>query len=119
MRLLILCACLCISAPVSAQSLRLATTAYALSAAADKATTLNCTLRVGCGEATPGYAWLNRKSPALQMAVSTSVDVASVLAWNRIVGRNHPKLAAVGLFGMAVLRGSVAARNYQRVHRAY
>ena len=111
---------LLIASTAHAQSMRFAVATYAAAVAADKATTLNCTLRPGCGESLPGYAWLDRKGgPRLQMAVSTSVDIASVWAWQKVVGKNHPKIAKAGLFGMAAIRGFVAARNYQRVHRSY
>lgn len=120
LRSLLAVALLAITIPVQAQSLKIPTAAYAAAIAADKATTLNCTLRVGCSEAMPGYAWLDRKGgPAAQMAVSTTIDVASVIVWRKLVGPKHPRIAAAGLYGMAAIRGFVAARNYSRVSRSY
>ena len=100
--------------------LKLPTTVYLVAITADKATTLNCTLRPGCWEDNPMYRWADKSGGApLQMAVSTGVDLVSIWAWNKTVGRKHPKLAAFGLYSMAAIRATVAARNYARVRRSY
>lgn len=123
MRALLLTVALLLPVTATAQEstrLKLPTTVYLVAITADKATTLNCTLRPGCWEDNPMYRWADKSGgPLLQMTVSTGVDLVSIWAWNKTVGRKHPKLAALGLYSMAAIRATVAARNYARVRRSY
>jgi len=49
--------------------------------------------------------------PATMVAVGAAIDVVGVTLWNHYVGRNHPKLAAVGLYVAAAGRIAMAANN--------
>jgi hypothetical protein len=64
-------------------------------------------------EADPLYAWTNRHSGPYVVA-STGVDLLTALFARRL-GRQHPRLAVVGLYTLSALRFTAAAQNLHRV----
>jgi len=68
-------------------------------------------LQRGARETNPMLSGL-QSQPALMIATGAAIDVASLWAWNRYVGKKHPRLAAVGLYTAAALRVWVASRNH-------
>jgi hypothetical protein len=95
-------------------SLRRATAVYAIAGALDVASTAAFVLRGG-HEGNPLLAPMQDK-PALMLTVGVATSVTGVWAWNRFVGRKHPKIAAIGLYAAAGVHAFLAARNYQK-HR--
>jgi hypothetical protein len=63
-------------------------------------------------EADPLYAWTSRHS-GRYVAVSTGVDVLTALFARRL-GRQHPRLAGVGLYTLSALRLTAAIQNLHR-----
>lgn len=49
--------------------------------------------------------------PAATVALGAAIDVVGVVAWQRFVGRRHPKLAASGLFVASAFRFYLASHN--------
>lgn len=59
-------------------------------------------------------------SPAHVVWLGAAIDVGGISAWNLGVGRNHPKIAASGLWVMTAFRACLAVhnmRNERRVER--
>lgn len=42
--------------------------------------------------------------PALMISAGAAMDVGALMIWKRYVGRNHPKLAAAGLYAVTGVR---------------
>jgi hypothetical protein len=100
---------------VSAQSLRVPTTVFALSSMADWSSTY-VGLSNGTGEQNP-LLWFTESRPLPTVLVGASMDVAAVWAWNRYVGRSHPKLARIGLYVAAGFRFWLTYRNVSSLQR--
>ena len=58
------------------------------------------------------------KSPGPMVAAGAAMDVGGVTAWNLFVGRNHPRMAATGLWAMAIFRSYLAIHNLHNEQRA-
>ncbi len=93
-------------------SLRRATMVYAIAGSLDVASTAAFVLRGG-HEGNPLLAPL-QKEPAAMLAVGVATSVTSVWAWNRLVGRKHPKIAKVGLYAASAAHVFLAANNYRK-----
>jgi hypothetical protein len=93
-----------------ATSLRLPTAMYLASASADVATTVYCQ-SAGCREDNPMVNWLEPRGTTIMLVAGESADLAGLWAWNRFIGRKHPKLAAIGLYAASGVRFAIAARN--------
>ena len=91
-------------------SLKIPTIVYASVAGADITTSLLCR-PPGCHESNPLIAWMEPQGQATMHITAAAMDAAGVWAWNRYVGRRHPKLAKVGLYVVAAVRVGVAVRN--------
>jgi len=91
-------------------SLKVPTVVFMTAAAADWATTY----RVGSAgvESNPLLHW-TEPNQELLITVAVATDLAGLYAWNRLVGRKHPKIAAVGLYAMSGMRFWLAYRNYK------
>jgi hypothetical protein len=120
MKAVLVVACLLISVSTVAAddppSLRRAITVYAFAAAADKATTVyGLHVCATCVESNPLYSWSG--NDATTIAVSTAVDIASIWAWQRFVGRKYPRLATIGLYGWSGVRVGLAVHNVRLAQR--
>ena len=92
------------------ESLRTATAVFAVAFTADMITTAAFVARGG-HEKNPMLAPL-QDEPVLMLTVAAATATAGVWAWNRYVGRKHPKIAKVGLYAAAGVEFFVAARNW-------
>jgi hypothetical protein len=102
-----------------APSLRRATIAASVAAAADWASTYHAL------SSQPDH--LRERNPFLRpfqaqpgpmVVLGAAMDVGGLAAWNLTVGRTHPKLATVGLYAMAGLRTYWAVRNLRNAQIA-
>lgn len=111
------------AASASAQSLKVPTAVFAGAAAADWTSTYRNLRGVDGREANPTIAVCHGSErhgtcgPLTTVVLGAAIDAAGVVAWNRIVGRRHPKLAAVGLYAASAFRGYLAYRN--TTHRPF
>jgi hypothetical protein len=96
-------------------SLRGPTVVFALAATADWLSTRRM-LAAGGYERNPGLAALDHK-PALLIAAGATADVLGVWAWNRFVGRKHPKIAKAGLYLAAGFRLFLTVHNLRLAAR--
>lgn len=90
-------------------SLKLPTSIFAVSAAADWVSTARL-LSSGGVENNPLLRPSQDHHTAL-LAVGIASDVVGVWAWHRWVGRKHPKIARAGLYMAAGFRLFLAVRN--------
>lgn len=93
------------------------TIAASIASAADWATTYHALKHYHLREANPLLRPLER-TPGKMVAMGAAIDVASFSAWNVTLGRNHPKVAAAGLWGVAAFRGYLAWHNLRNTRRA-
>jgi len=114
--LLLVCA---VPAAAAAQetSLRLPTFAASAAAAADWASTYHALKFYKVREVNPLLRPLD-SSPGSMVTLGGLIDVAGFSAWNLTVGRKHPRLAATGLWGMAIFRTYLAIHNVRNAQRA-
>lgn len=99
---------------VSAPSLKWPTIVYSSAVAFDYSTTYRG-LQLGATERNPILRPLQNRPVAL-VATGAALDAAGVWAWNRYVGRKHPKLAVLGLYAMSAARIWMASHNWQTIH---
>ena len=125
-----LCACVCVcllSGTVSAQEpapfgaaassrLKLPTIVAGAAASADWITTYHALKNYQVREMNPLLQPF--KSPGPMVAAGAAMDVGGVTAWNLFVGRNHPRMAATGLWAMAIFRSYLAIHNLHNEQRA-
>jgi hypothetical protein len=122
MRTSLLAACLVLACavPAFAQSaehpLRIPTLVFVSSAAADWATTYTALSRGGYQERNPLWA-AGGNRPGPTVAMGAAFDVIGVVAWNRLVGRRHPRWAAVGLYSAATFRLWCVGHNLKTLNR--
>lgn len=98
--------------PQNPPSLKVPTFVFAGAAAADWTTTY-VSARRGNRERNPLLSGLSRHPVAL-VITGAAIDVGSVWAWNRYVGKRHRKIATIGLYIASGFRVWLAARNMQR-----
>ena len=103
--------------PPTPRSLKAPTIAASLASAADWATTYHALKNYHVSEVNPLLRPLER-TPGRMVATGALIDVASFSAWNMTLGKNHPKIAAAGLWGMAAFRGYLAFHNLQNTRKA-
>jgi|SRR6185436_14980737 len=96
------------SMPAQAQDT--ATKVFAVTAFADWATTATFLSRGQAVEGNVLLQWTDNQ-PALTVAAGAAMDVASVYAWNRWVGRRHRKLATIGLYAASAYRVWLVSRG--------
>lgn len=58
------------------------------------------------------------KTPGPMVAAGAAMDIGGVTAWNLLVGRNHPRMAATGLWTMAIFRSYLAIHNLHNEQHA-
>jgi hypothetical protein len=98
-------------------SLKLPTTMFATAAAADWATTYHGLKHYRLREANPLLRPFDR-TPAKMVLLGAAIDVGSVAAWHYAVGRDHPRLAAAGLWTMTAFRAYLAVHNIRNQQKA-
>lgn len=121
MKYLLFSLSLLIAVPVSAQSLTppkqplltVATIAFFTSAQTDAAMTYRCQTAHTCIEGSPLYA---NMSPATSVVSSIAIDTAAAIVLSKVVGKHHPKIAAVILFTLASTRIDGAIRGWNMPH---
>jgi hypothetical protein len=97
-------------------SLKWPTIVYASSLAADYATTAQLMHYGGIQvEKNPLSQWTGH--PVGVIAAGVAADTATVLLWNKYVGRKHPKVAKIGLYVASGVRFYLAARNAKHFER--
>ncbi|HEV3215899.1 MAG TPA: hypothetical protein VGZ27_09265 [Vicinamibacterales bacterium] len=106
----IVLALLTLAPSASGQSLRVPTIVFAAAAAADWATTATFLSRGASTETDPLLKPFHNR-PADTVAAGAVLDVASVYAWNRFIGRHHPKIAIAGLYAAMGFRVFLASKN--------
>lgn len=100
MRAFIIACALCCAVPAHAQSLKTATYHF---------------LDVKAATETNPLLGPMHNQPGATVALGAALDVVTVWAWNRYVGRTHPRIAAWGLLGMSAYRFDLARRGVQVV----
>ena len=109
---------LLLAVDASAQSLKPATFTFTAAAAADLATTYRNLAGPNGGVEYNPMLRFTRNTPVQTVLVGAAYDVAGIWAWNRFVGRRHPKVARAGLYAAAGFRVFLAVSNTQRFRRA-
>lgn len=97
--------------------LKLPTTLFAAAAAADWATTYHGLKYYRLRETNPLLRSLDH-SPGKMVLLGSAIDAGAVAAWHYGVGRNHPRLAAAGLWGMTAFRAYLAFHNLRNQQKA-
>ena len=97
--------------------LKLPTTMFAAAAAADWATTYHGLKHYRLRETNPLLRPLDG-SPAKMVLIGGAIDIGAATAWHYGVGRNHPRLAAAGLWGMTAFRAFLAVHNIRNQQKA-
>lgn len=116
--LLLVCAVPAAAAAQEQESgLRLPTFVASAAAAADWASTYHALKHYKVREMNPLLRPLD-SSPGSMVTLGGLIDVAGFSAWNLTVGRKHPRLAAAGLWGMAIFRAYLAIHNVRNAQRA-
>ena len=114
--LLMLCVCPAIAAAQDG-SLRLPTLAASAASAADWASTYHALKYYKVREVNPLLRPFER-SPGSLVTMGAMIDAGAFSAWNLTVGRRSPKVAAAGLWGMAVFRTYIAIHNMRNTRKA-
>jgi hypothetical protein len=105
------------SAQERERGLKLPTTMFAAAAAADWATTYHGLKHFRLRETNPLLRPFD-ETPAKMVLIGCAIDVGAVAAWHYGVGRNHPRLAAAGLWGMTAFRAYLAIHNFRNQQKA-
>jgi hypothetical protein len=95
----------------SAHPLRVPTVVFSAAAAADWVSTYRLQQRGG-HEQNRMYSWADGR-PEVIVTIGAASDVLGVWAWNRYVGRRHPRIARIGLYGASTFRIWLALHNSQ------
>lgn len=98
-------------------SLQAPTIAASIGSAADWATTYHALSNYRVREVNPLLRGMDR-NPGRMISVGSAIDAAGISAWNLTMGKKHPKVAAAGLWGMAVFRGYLAIHNLRNTRKA-
>lgn len=106
-----------IAAPVSAQSLKLPSTVFLASAAADWSSTAYCFTKPGCTERNPLLNWAKPLGAPTMISIGAAADLGSLYLVHRFVSPKHPKWARAGLYAMSAVRVAVAVSNVRDVRR--
>ena len=98
-------------------SLTVPTYAASVASAADWATTYHALKNYKLREMNPLLSSLE-SSPGSLVTMGAVIDAGAFSAWNLTVGRNSPKVAAAGLWGMAAFRAYLAIHNLRNTRKA-
>jgi hypothetical protein len=97
--------------------LKLPTAMFAAAAAADWATTYHGLKHYRLREANPVLRPFD-DTPGKMVLIGGAIDVGAVAAWHYAVGRNHPRMAAAGLWTMTAFRAFLAVHNIRNQQKA-
>ena len=98
-------------------SLKIPTLAASAASAADWASTYHALKYYKVREVNPLLGPF-QSSPGSLVTMGAMIDAGAFSAWNLTVGRRNPKVAAAGLWGMAVFRTYLAIHNLRNERRA-
>jgi hypothetical protein len=98
-------------------SLTLPTYAASIASAADWASTYHALKYYRVREVNPLLSPFE-SSPGSLVTMGALIDVGAFSAWNLTVGRKSPKVAAAGLWGMAIFRSYLAIHNLRNTRKA-
>lgn len=98
-------------------SLKIPTLAASAASAADWASTYHALKYYKVREVNPLLSPF-QSSPGSLVTMGALMDAGAFSAWNLTVGRRSPKVAAAGLWGMAVFRTYLAIHNLRNERRA-
>jgi len=98
-------------------SLKLPTYAASIASAADWASTYHALKYYRVREVNPLLSPFE-SSPGSLVTMGALIDVGAFSAWNLTVGRKSPKVAAAGLWGMAIFRSYLAIHNLRNTRKA-
>jgi hypothetical protein len=99
------------------QRLKLPTMAFGAAAMADWATTYHALKYYQVREMNPVLRPLDHE-PFKMVGLGAAIDVGLASSWNLVVGRNHPRVAAAGLWAMTAFRAYLAYHNMQNIKRS-
>jgi hypothetical protein len=99
------------------QALKLPTMMFGAAALSDWMTTYHALKHYHVREANPILRPFDDQ-PAKMVALGAAIDVGLAAGWNYSVGRDHPRLAAAGLWAMTAFRAYLALHNMQNVKRS-
>jgi hypothetical protein len=102
---------------VTPSSLKLPTYAASIASAADWASTYHALKYYNVREVNPLLSPFE-SSPGSLVTMGAMIDVGAFSAWNLTVGRKSPKVAAAGLWGMAIFRSYLAIHNLRNTRKA-
>jgi hypothetical protein len=105
------------AAQESSGSLKIPTYAASVASAADWASTYHALKYYKVREVNPLLSPF-QSSPGSLVTMGALIDVGAYSAWNLTVGRRSPKIAAAGLWGMAVFRSYLAIHNLRNTRKA-
>lgn len=98
-------------------SLRLPITVFGAAAMADWATTYHALKNYQVREQNPLLRPLDHQ-PGKMIALGAAIDAGTVFGWHYAVGRNHPRLAAAGLWAATAFRTYLAIHNIRNERRS-
>jgi hypothetical protein len=98
-------------------SLKIPTFAAGAASAADWASTYHALKYYKVREVNPLLSPF-QSSPGSLVTMGAMIDAGAFSAWNLTVGRRSPKVAAAGLWGMAIFRSYLAIHNLRNIRRA-
>lgn len=90
---------------------------FAVAAGADWATTYHGLKHYRLREVNPLLRPFDR-TPGKMVLIGGAIDLGSVAAWHYGVGRNHPRLAAAGLWTMTAVRAYLVFHNLRNQQKA-
>lgn len=110
---------LALTPPLEAKvSLERATITFASAALADAISTYRFLSAGTLTETNPLLMKLGKQQPLRTVGAMVVLNAAEAYAWNRIVGRKHPKWARAGLYIMAAHRAWLAYKGTKYHHQA-
>jgi hypothetical protein len=112
-----ICPALAAAQDGSRSSLKIPTYAASVASAADWASTYHALKYYKVREVNPLLSPF-QTSPGALVTMGAVMDVGAFSAWNLTVGRKSPKVAAAGLWGMAIFRSYLAIHNLRNTRRA-
>jgi hypothetical protein len=106
-----------VSAQERERGLKLPTTVFAAAAVADWATTYHGLKHFRLRETNPLLRPFD-ETPGKMVLLGGAIDVGAVAAWHYGVGRDHPRVAAAGLWTMTAFRAYLAFHNLRNQQKA-
>jgi hypothetical protein len=105
------------AAAAQESSLKIPTYAASAASAADWASTYHALKYYRVREINPLLSPF-QSSPGSLVTLGAMIDAGAFSAWNLTVGRRNPKVAAAGLWGMAIFRTYLAIHNLRNTRKA-